>query len=170
MSIEATFRHAIPRFAHAVDAALDKVMLSSPAFMSTSEKADALITLAKVESRLGALKLQLLAASDDVGEDSAHRGVTDFLAHELRADRGSIAAERELAVLLDRRWVCVAEALAAGALTVTKARVITAALEDLDGDPAVPAEVVESAEQHLVSIAGEFSPKHLGGSHGGCWR
>ena len=153
--------HAIPRFAHAVDAALDKVQTSSAAFMSASDKADALITLAKVESRLAALRMRVLAASDEVGENGAFRGVTDFLAHELRADGGPIAADRALAVELDRRWVHVAEAFAAGSLSVAKVRIIVAALEQLALDPDVPAEVLESAEQHLVSDAVEFSPKQL---------
>jgi hypothetical protein len=161
MTISDSSTHAIPRFAHAVDAALDKALASSAVFMTSSEKTDALLTLAKVEARLAALKLRVLAASDEVGENGAYRGVTDYLAHTLHEDRGPIAAARALAVELDRRWVHVEQALAAGVLSVDKARVITTALNDLHDDPDVAADVVASAEEHLVSIAPEFNEKQL---------
>lgn len=156
-----TGTHPITRFAHAADAALDKMLASSIDFASPEDKADALVILAKVGHRFGALWLRLLAASDEVGEDGAFRSVIDFLAHELREDRRPIVADRELAVALDRRWVHVEAALAAGALSVAKARVIVAALDELDADADVPGDIVESAEQQLVSNAGEFTVKQL---------
>ena len=160
MTVSGTSTHVITRFAHAVDAALDQVGDTSAVFMRPEEKADALVTLAKVESRLAALRFRVLAVADEACEDGAHRTVIDLVSSTTHEDRNRIAAEHGLALSLER-FTVVAAALAAGALSVSKARAIVAELSMLDRDLDVPRDVVERAEQHLVSQAPDFTTKQL---------
>ncbi|HWU32578.1 MAG TPA: hypothetical protein VN108_06875, partial [Marmoricola sp.] len=147
---------AITRFAHAVDAALDRVADASATFMRPEEKTDAIAILARVENRITALKLQVMAVADDACEDRAYRTVTDLVSQVTREDRGRVAAEYGLALGFERFQV-LAAAMAAGLVSVSKARVIVDELTVLDLDPDVPREVVERAEQHLVSQAPDFT-------------
>ncbi|HWU31250.1 MAG TPA: hypothetical protein VN108_00175, partial [Marmoricola sp.] len=134
MTISDSSTHAITRFAHAVDAALDRVADASATFMRPEEKIDAISVLARVENRIAALKLRVFAAADDACEAGAHRTVTDLLSHVTREDRGRVAAECGLAASLER-FTIVADAMAAGVVSVPKVRVIVAELTDLDLDP-----------------------------------
>ena len=160
MTISESAAHAIPRFAHAVDAALDRVLESSALFMRPEEKVDALVTLARVEARLSALKLRVLAASEDACEAGAHRSVADLASAKTGEDRARCAADVRLAVALER-FTIVGAAMAAGVLSPVKARIITRELADLDADPDVSRDLVDLAEQHLVSQATEFAPREL---------
>ena len=135
-------------------------MDSSAIFLRPEEKTDALVTLAKVEARLAALRFRILAVADEACDDGAYRTVTDLVSHRLHEDRVRVKADTALAELLER-FEIVAAALAAGALSVSKARVIAYQLEELERDPEIDADVVNRAEQHLVSLAPDFTTSEI---------
>ncbi|MGH3413237.1 MAG: DUF222 domain-containing protein [Marmoricola sp.] len=152
-------RHPVLRFADALAASLDKAHAVEPAFMSASEKREALVTLHRQERRLVALRLKILAVSDDVTEETGARDAAVWLAHHTLTENGPNAADLRLAVALDKRWSHLAAALVAGRVNQAQARVIVHGLEQLPGDldPEIPAR----AEQHLVELAERHRPREL---------
>jgi len=163
VTVSGSTPHPILACAQVIGSALDEVAGVNPVFLTGGEKQMALVDLARVEARLAALRLRVLATAEDVGSDAGGRSTGHWLADATR-DRVSatLAAER-LAGALDGRWHQVAAALADGVVNLAQAQVITHALEvlptDLDG------ELVAKAEAHLVDQAALFGPrelKHLG--------
>lgn len=152
--------HAIRRFAHRVVEAVGRVRGYSSACMSMEDITDSIVTIAQAESRLASLRLDLMARAQAMGESGGHRTVADMISSLTHEDRGAVSAEVHLAESLER-WELVGEALAAGAISVMKARVISKALDELATEPGVGAEVLGDAEQHLVSIAPDFTAKEL---------
>jgi hypothetical protein len=127
--------------------------------MSSGDKADALIEVTKATGRLEALRLRLLAASDDVAVDVGARDAGAWLAHETRADRREQQRDLRLGQALADRWQQVGAGLADGSVNLAQARVITHALDELPDD--VPADLVAMAEAQLVTYAAEFGPGDL---------
>lgn len=127
--------------------------------MSSADKAAALLEVSRAASQLEALRLRLMAASDDVALDAGARDAATWLAHETRADRREQHRDLQLATGLAERWHGVRDGLAAGAVNLAQARVITRALDQLPDD--VPAEIVEQAEEQLVAYTAQFGPVDL---------
>jgi len=129
-------------------------------FMDPADKRSALLRLARLDARLTALRLRLMAASDDVALAEGARDVAALVTHHTRGDLGTNRRDLALAEALDRRWIGVAAALGAGDLNLAQAQVITHALDEL---PLVklPTEVLADAEAHLVAQAAEFGPREL---------
>ncbi|WP_240617160.1 HNH endonuclease signature motif containing protein [Nocardioides speluncae] len=127
--------------------------------MRTSEKADALLALARLETQLAALRLKVMAAADDVAEESGARDVAAWLAHESHDAPAACRADLHLGTALDSRWTRLAAGITAGAVNLAQARVIARALDELpdDLDPAL----LVQAEEHLVEAAGEYRPDQL---------
>jgi len=127
--------------------------------MSAEEKAAALVAASTTSSRLEALRLRLLAASDDVAAEAGARDAGAWLAHETRGDRREQQRDLRLATALAERWHHLGAGLAGGSVNLPQARVIAYALDQLpDG---VPAEVVSRAEAQLVEYAADFGPADL---------
>ncbi|WP_240617192.1 HNH endonuclease signature motif containing protein [Nocardioides speluncae] len=127
--------------------------------MRTSEKADALLALARLETQLAALRLKVMATSDDVAADAGARDVAAWLAHESRGAPAACRAEQHLAAALDSRWTRLGTAVTEGVVNLAQARVIARALDELPTglDP----ELLVQAEDHLVEAAAEYRPDQL---------
>src|SRR4051794_9456234 len=152
--------HPVLACADSIEAALKDVAGVDPTFMRTGEKAEALRRLDRLESRLRALRLRVMATADDVAETTADHSVATWLAAESHTDPRDRAGELALARSLDRRWGRLAAALADGSVHVSQARVIAHALEDLpEGE--VGAEAIGRAEEALIGWAEQHAPRAL---------
>jgi len=155
--------HPILACAAGIGGLLDQVAGVNPVFLTGGEKQTALVDLARVEARLAALRLRVLAAAGEVGPDAGARSTGHWLADATRDRVGATLAAERLATALDGRWHQVAAALADGVVNLAQAQVITHALDTLPGD--LDGELVAKAEAHLVDQAALFGPrelKHLG--------
>ncbi|WP_344111036.1 HNH endonuclease signature motif containing protein [Nocardioides humi] len=150
--------HPVLACADAVEAAVKDVADLQPVFMSTAEKQQALRRLAVVEARLAELRLRVLAASGEVGEQSGARDAAAWVAHETRTDARTARADWHLAKALEQRQT-VAVGMREGRVSPTQARVITASLEALPAHlgPTLACE----AEQTLVGYAAHHPPREL---------
>jgi len=154
--------HPVLAFAQAVEAGLKDVAGVDPVFMSTRDKAAALVRLSRLESQLTALRLRVQAAADDVAEADAARDTAAWLAHQTRNDSAPCRADQQLARATygpAAAWPTVGAALTAGDLTLAQVRVITRALDALPDS--VEPDVLAQAEAHLVEQAADFTPRDL---------
>ncbi len=152
--------HPVLACADTIEGALKDSADVQVVFMDPADKRSALLRLARLEARLTALRLRLMAASDDVALAEGARDVAALMATRTRGDYSENRRDLALAEALDRRWPGVAAGLAAGDLNVAQAQVITHALDELPSDK-LPAEVLRDAEAHLVARAAEFGPREL---------
>jgi hypothetical protein len=151
--------HPVVAFAARLSDALASIADVPVELMPTEEKAAALVSLTSTAGQLEALRLRLLAASDDVAADAGARDAGGWLAHETRADRGGQRRACLLGVALSERWHEVAAGLADGRVNPAQARVIAHALDELPDD--VPGDVVSMAQTQLVEYAVAFGPREL---------
>lgn len=142
-----------------IDEALKAVADSNPTFMSTSDKAEALRELVRLESRVAELRMRILAEAADVAAKAGARDAAGWLAHECRLRCEDARADLRLAGALDRRWTSTGAALRSGDVTPAQARVVVRALEELPDE--VPAEVLGRAEDALIEHAARFAPQQL---------
>jgi hypothetical protein len=154
--------HPILGLARGVGRALDRVADHQPAYMTTADQKAALVELHRVEQRLVALRLRVMAAADVAAEAGA-RDVAAWLAGETRSEPGPLTADLRLAESLDRSWLDLAGALGDGHVNLAQARAIAKALGDLPtrGPEAVDPATIENAEKHLIHLAAEFPPRVL---------
>jgi hypothetical protein len=152
--------HPVLVCANAIDNALKCAAEVQVVFMDPADKRSALLQLARLEAQLTALRLRLMAASDDVALAEGARDVAALVAQHSRSDYGANRRDLALAEALDRRWPSVSAGLGAGDLNVAQAQVITHALDELPSDK-LPAEVLQDAQAHLVAQAAEFGPREL---------
>ena len=134
-------------------------MCRSPSWRP-ADKRTALLGLTRLEAQLSALKLRVMAVSDDVALAEGARDVAALVTHHTRSDFGANRRDLAFAEALDRRWSGVAAGLGAGDLNVAQAQVIIHALDELPAEK-LPEEVVHDAEAHLVAQAAEFGPREL---------
>ena len=152
--------HPVLACADAIEHALKDARDVQVVFMDPDDKRSALLRLARLEARLTALRLRLMAASDEVALAEGARDVAALMSHHTRGDYGASRRDLALAEALDRRWSAVGSALAHGDLNVAQALVITHALDELPSEK-LPAAVLQDAEAHLVAQAAEFGPREL---------
>jgi hypothetical protein len=150
--------HPIIACASDVSAAVKGVAGVEPTFMTTSEKEAALVALTEARSRLEALTLRVLAASDDIAEAHGLRDAAAWLAVETRTTHRTARRDLALARSLSGHPL-VADALMSGALRTEQARAVVDAVD------ALPARV-ESATRDLarhtmLSLAVEHDAKDL---------
>jgi hypothetical protein len=153
------FVHPVSRCVHTVTTALDDLGDSHPAYLSLDAKREALVELSVLSSRLEALRLQVIAASDDVAELEGCKNVSSWLGPRTRTDFGPNAASERLSGDLENRWRRVGAGLRDGRVNLAQSKVIVRALNNLGDD--VPPLVLAKAETHLVEQAQFFSPKQL---------
>ncbi len=151
--------HPINTCADVLEAALKDVEGVDPVFMRSQDKAEVLRRLHAVEGRVAWLRLRVMANAAELAEESADHSVATWLAVETRTDPRARAGELALARALDRRWTRLGAAVAAGAVGLAQAQVITRALEDLPDD--LDADVLLRAEEALVGYAGTYAPREL---------
>ena len=130
-----------------------------PDLLSTREKAQALLDLARLESQVAAIKLRVLSCADDVAAEAGARDAGAWLAHEARLDRGPARRDGELATALAERWTRVEAALADGALNLAQARVCADVLAELPDD--LDDTLLDAVEEQLVALAEQWPPKEL---------
>ena len=63
--------------------------MSQVTFMDPADKRAALVELTRLEAQLSALKLRVMAASDDVALAEGARDVAALVAHHTRSDYGA---------------------------------------------------------------------------------
>jgi Domain of unknown function (DUF222) len=101
----------------------------------------------------------VLAAADDVAEETGARSTATWVADQTRQAHGAVRRDATLAKALTTRWTRTWQAFAAGAVNAAQARVITEALDALP--KVLDAGLVAKAEAHLVEQAAEFGPRDL---------
>ena len=151
-------QHPILRSCAAIDAALKEVSDVDPVFMTTADKAVALLTLQAEQDRIGELKLRVLGTAADVADEAGSRSPGAWLALRGRVWMPVGRREEKLAAALAAHEQ-VRAAVASGEASLDQAQEIVAALA------ALPAELDEGliwkAESVLVSYCAEFGPKQL---------
>jgi len=156
---DGTTRHPVLACADAISDALKNVADVDPMFMTTTDKAEALVDLTRLTGRLESLRLRVIAGSGDVAEADGSRHVGTWLGPRTLTETSANTAAQLLAGDLDRHWRQVAAGLAAGSVNLAQAKVIVRALNALGDD--VDPDLVRTAEAHLVREAGHFAPGKL---------
>jgi hypothetical protein len=156
---DTTTRHPVLECAAAISRALDSVAQVDPMFMTTADKAEALVVLTRLGDRLEALRLRQVAASGDVAEQDGSRHVGTWLGPRTMTDTSPNTAAQHLATDLDAHWHQVAAGLGEGSVNLAQAKVIVTALNQLGDD--VDPHLVKKAETHLVAQAAHFTPSKL---------
>jgi hypothetical protein len=153
------FAHPFLRGVGQVAVAVDDLCATRPGLMSVREKEAALLDLARLEARVSAVKLRVLAGADDLAAEAGARDAGAWLAHEARLDRGPARRDGELATVLADRWPRLEAALAAGVVNLAQVRVCAAVLAELpeDLDPTL----VDAVQEQLVVLAEQWAPKDL---------
>ena len=130
--------HPVLACAETIGAALKDTADVPVTFMSLADKRAALVELTRLEAQLSALKLRVVAVSDDVALAEGARDVAALLTHRTRGDYGANRRDLALAEALDRRWSGVAAGLGGGDLDVARrghhARPRPAARHDVPAD------------------------------------
>ncbi len=152
--------HPIVAAASDVRSSLKAVADANPTFMSTTDKAIALIDLVCAEAQVAELRLRILADAGDLAHETAARDAAGWLAQVTRTRSADARADLRLASALEQDLGVVAAAMRKGAVTLAQAHVIHRALTALPAS--VDTDTVARAEAHLVEQAGEFGPKELG--------
>ena len=153
--------HPVLACAETIGTALKETADVQVTFMEPADKRAALLALTRLEAQLSALKLRVMAVSDDVALAEGARDVAALMTHHTRGDFGANRRDLALAEALDRRWAGGGgRRWVQGDLNVAQARVITHALDELPTDK-VTAEVLADAEAHLVAEAAHFGPREL---------
>ena len=153
-------RHPLLAGADDIESALEEMSASEPVFLDPDAKRTLLSRLARLESRLRAVRLRTMAVADDVAAQQGARDVAALLTHDTRGDAAEHRRDLALAESLDRRWTAVRTALGEGTINVAQALVITRALDALPGERLEP-EVLAKAEAHLVAEAAHRGPREL---------
>lgn len=151
--------HEVVRFAHSLSDALDRLAEVPTWSMTPAEQRQALVALRRQRSRLEELELRVLvqADRDDVGEDSGAVSTPAWLADATRTTTAACHRDLHLAAKLDTRFTLTRAALAAGAIDVEKAAIVTAAVEALtDEYDDLPLGTEVLAEQHMLEQAQAF--------------
>ncbi len=151
--------HPILSAASVMDEALKSVADTNPAFMPTADKAEGLVALARIESRVAELRMRILVDASDVAESTGARSAADWLADATRGRFEDARADLFLATALDRRWTALGAAVREGRVTTVQARAVVRALDELPAG--VPTDVLDRAEAALIEHAARFAPKQL---------
>ncbi|RYC11433.1 HNH endonuclease signature motif containing protein [Nocardioides zhouii] len=152
--------HPIVAAVSDVRSSLKSVSGVNPTFMSTADKAVALIDLIRAESQLAELRLRILADAGDLAHETAAKDAAGWLAQVTRTRFADARADLGLASALVQDRTSVAAAMREGSVTLAQAHVIHRAVSALPAS--VDSDTVARAESHLVEKAGEFGPKELG--------
>src|SRR5215217_2580239 len=156
--------HPVVRFLASLSGALDRLSHVPIWSMTGHEQRVALVELAKQQSRLKELELQLLLQGerDDIGADSGAVSAPAWLAHATKTTTSSRHRDLHLATKLDGQFGATREALATGLIDVEKASVITAAVESLTEEhDDLPLGTRKRAEAHLIEQACAFDAPTL---------
>ncbi|GAA1514011.1 HNH endonuclease signature motif containing protein [Nocardioides humi] len=138
--------------------ALAEVADAQPLYLSTPEKEQLLLQATALVAQVEELRLRTLADAGDITVVHGARDAAAWLAHAAHIDPAPARADLHLAHGLETR-PRVAQAMRAGQVTSTQARVITQAIDALP-DRLGPG-LAADAEARLVEYAAEFAPIEL---------
>jgi hypothetical protein len=138
---------------------MDDLLALDPASLTTAERQQVLRDLTRLECRVHAAKLRVLAVSGDIAIQTGARSTGHWLAHETRDHIGTTLMQERVAVAVGERWTRVGAAMAGGSVNLAQARVITEALDALPED--LDPEVRDKGEAYLVTEAAHFGPREL---------
>ncbi|MEU0267669.1 DUF222 domain-containing protein [Nocardioides sp. NPDC006303] len=144
----------------AIESSLDKLVTRDPAYWRTSQKKDRLTRLEKVQAKVAALKLRILASAGDIAEETGAKDPSAWMRAELLVDKGIARSQIKLATSV-AKYDLVAARLAEGVLSQDKARVITNALDKIEADPVASTEDLVLAEKLLVDYATHLTANEL---------
>jgi hypothetical protein len=153
--------HPITWFATRAHEVLDGLGEAPAWAMSAEDQRQALVELARLQARIGEMRLRVLAAGDrnDIGAECAATSTAAWLADRTRVTHAAARADVRLAESLDGEHQTTRAALADGAVNEDQARVIVAAVRALP-DRVSTADRVR-AEQHLVGAAADHDAQAL---------
>ncbi|MCD4525191.1 DUF222 domain-containing protein [Nocardioides sp. cx-173] len=151
-------QHPVFAAVDALNRALAETADVDPMYLSTEDKAAALLGLSSVIDGVEELRMRVLANADDVAERDGARDAAAWLAHRGRRDRGECRRRLPLAKTLTQHPT-TADALRQGALNLAQASVVVSAVEALPEE--VDAAVRAAAEERLVAEAAQFAPDVL---------
>ena len=97
-----TSGHLVAEAGDAIAAALDKVEAVEMLYLSASEKADALVQLARLTARMDSTRLRVVAVAQDVAEETGDRDIAAWCQRSTRMDRGAARRDMTLARSLTR--------------------------------------------------------------------
>ena len=89
-------------------------------FLPPEDRRAALLRLVGFEARLAALRLRLLAASDDLAAAEGARDVAALVTHLTRTSGTDNRRDLALAQALDQRWLVLAAGLPTGAVNTPR--------------------------------------------------
>jgi hypothetical protein len=144
----------------AIESSLDKLLTRDPAYWRTSQKKDRLARLEKIQAKVAALKLRVLASAGDIAEETGAKDASAWMRAELLVDKGVARSQIKLATSV-AKYDLVAAGLAEGVVSLDKARVITKALDKIETDPVASAEDLVLAETLLVDYATQLTANEL---------
>ncbi|MDP9821299.1 hypothetical protein J2S59_001108 [Nocardioides massiliensis] len=155
-------QHPITDSLAVLHAALDQVGVAQAWALPPEAKKQVLRDLARAEARVTAMKLQVLALSADLAEESGDKDAGSWLARDQRLERRNARLDDKLASALDTRWHHLTDAFTAGAVNLDQVRVIARALDELvEGNDDLDPELVQRAEHTLIDHATKFGPREL---------
>ena len=144
----------------AIEAALQELLASDPAYWRTGQKKDLLERLEKLQAQQAALKLRVLASAGDIAEETGAKDASGWMRTELLVDKAVARSQIKLATGV-AKYDLVAAGLAEGVVSQDKARVITKALDTIETDPAASGEDLVLAEKLLVDYASRLTANEL---------
>lgn len=161
--------HPVLRVAGEVRELVKSVAGVDPGWMSTPDKAAALLELGRARDELAAVWMRVAAEADEVAADSGARDVGAWFAVEAGADRGRVRGDVRTAVALATRWREVEAALAAGGVSLGQAEAIAGCLdttasalaEEPGMDRSRASELLALAEAELLRLAEVHGPRDL---------
>ena len=142
-----------------LEQAVDQASTTNPAFLTGTEKEQALLGLTRLRDRIDALAATVLAVAEDVAAEHGARSPADWLASHTHTDYRQVARSARLGQALVSRWTGVADALTQGTLSTAHATAIVAALDALP--TFVDPEILAKAEAHLIAAATQHTPQQL---------
>ncbi|WP_406022271.1 HNH endonuclease [Nocardioides sp. NBC_00850] len=151
---------AIDAALKAIEAALQELLATDPAYWRTEQKKDLLERLEKLQAQQAALKLRVLASAGDIAEESGAKDASAWMRAELLVDKAAARSQIKLAAGV-AKYDLVAAGLAEGVVSQDKARVITKALDKIDADPVASVEDLVLAEKLLVDYATRLTANEL---------
>jgi len=141
-----------------VRTALAEVRTVQPIFLPVEVKGELLGELAAAKAQLEELELRVLATCGDAAAATGARDIGAWLASTLPVEGRTARAVTRLAVAVEG-WPQVAEALAAGKVTLDQARVIITALDA--AAPMMTTDQAADAEALMITEAKRLDPGGL---------
>ncbi|MFD4328154.1 DUF222 domain-containing protein [Nocardioides sp. NPDC058538] len=167
MSLERDINHrgtdpedAIDAEMTAIESSLDKLLTRDPAYWRTGQKKERLARLEKLQAKVAALKLRVLASAGDIAEETGAKDASAWMRAELLVDKSVARSQIKLAAGV-ARYDLVAAGLAEGVVSQDKTRVITKALDTIESNPVASAEDLVLAEKLLVDYATRLTANEL---------